>query len=135
MLRQDSAAGRLPLAPGFSCATTSCTWGIGTEAGLGLRRRLDTVPGMIYCHTKERGMGKAKIAITLDEKIVDRIDRLVEQETFSNRSQAIEIALREKLQRFDRTRLVRELTKIDVDQEKALAEEGIAAEVNQWPDF
>jgi len=80
-------------------------------------------------------MGKAKIAITLDEKIVDRIDRLVEQETFSNRSQAIEIALREKLQRFDRTRLVRELTKIDVDQEKALAEEGIAAEVNQWPDF
>ena len=80
-------------------------------------------------------MGKAKIAITLDEKIVGRIDRLVKQEAFSNRSQAIEIALREKLQRFDRTRLARELTKVNVEQEKALAEEGIAAEVNQWPDF
>ena len=80
-------------------------------------------------------MGKAKIAITLDEKIVGRIDRLVKQDAFSNRSQAIEIALREKLQRFDRGRLARELTKVDVAQEKALAEEGIAAEVTQWPDF
>jgi mRNA-degrading endonuclease toxin of MazEF toxin-antitoxin module len=33
-------------------------------------------------------MGKVKVAITLDEKILGRIDRLVRQRTFSNRSQA-----------------------------------------------
>ena len=80
-------------------------------------------------------MGKAKIAITLDEKIVGRLDQLVKQEAFSNRSQAIEAALREKLQRIDRTRLARELTKLDPDYEKALAEEGIATDRAEWPDF
>ncbi len=58
-------------------------------------------------------MGKAKIAVTIDEKIVGRLDQLVKQEAFSNRSQAIEEALRDKLQRLDRTRLARELTKLD----------------------
>ena len=56
-------------------------------------------------------MGKAKIAITLDEKIVGRIDRLVRQRTFSNRSQAIEQAIEEKLSRLDRSRLAREAAK------------------------
>ena len=80
-------------------------------------------------------MGKAKIAITLDEKIVGRLDQLVKQEAFSNRSQAVEAALREKLQRIDRTRLARELTKLDPDYEKAMAEEGIAVDRAGWPDF
>lgn len=35
-------------------------------------------------------MGKTKIAITIDEKIVLRIDHLVKQEAFANRSQVIE---------------------------------------------
>ena len=64
-------------------------------------------------------MGKAKIAITIDEKIVGRLDKLVERATYSNRSQAIEAALREQLQRLDRTRLTRELAKLDPDYEKA----------------
>ncbi len=80
-------------------------------------------------------MGKAKIAITLDEKIVGRLDQLVKQEAYSNRSQAIEAALRDKLQRLDRTRLARELTKLDPDYEKALAEEGIVTEGTEWPEF
>jgi mRNA interferase MazF len=37
-------------------------------------------------------MCKAKIAITLDERIVGRLDRLVHQRAFANRSQAIEQA-------------------------------------------
>ncbi len=80
-------------------------------------------------------MDKAKIAITLDEKIVGRLDQLVKQEAYSNRSQAIEAALRDKLQRLDRTRLARELTKLDPQQEKALAEEGIATDGAEWPAF
>jgi len=80
-------------------------------------------------------MGKAKIAITIDEKIVGRLDKLVERATYSNRSQAIEAALREQLQRLDRTRLTRELAKLDPDYEKALAEEGIATDGTEWPEF
>jgi len=80
-------------------------------------------------------MGKAKIAITLDEKIVSRLDRLVKQEAYTNRSQAIEAAIRDKLQRLDRTRLAQELNKIDPQYEKALAEEGIATDGAAWPEF
>ena len=80
-------------------------------------------------------MGKAKIAITIDEKIVLRLDQLVKQEAFSNRSQAIEQALRDKLQRIDRTRLARELSKLDPKYEKSLAEEGIAKDSVEWPAF
>ena len=80
-------------------------------------------------------MGKAKIAVTIDEKILSVLDRLVSREAFSNRSQAIEEAVREKLQRIDRTRLKRELAKLDPDNEKALAEEGIAMEAAEWPEF
>jgi len=80
-------------------------------------------------------MGKAKIAVTIDERIVSRLDRLVRQETFSNRSQAIEEALRDKLEHIDRTRLARELTKLDPKYEKALAEEGLAKDTSEWPEF
>ncbi len=80
-------------------------------------------------------MGKAKIAISIDEKIVGRIDRLVKQRAFANRSQAIEAAMHEKLARLDRSRLARETAKLDPGAEKALAEEGLAAEQRLWPEF
>jgi metal-responsive CopG/Arc/MetJ family transcriptional regulator len=80
-------------------------------------------------------MPKAKIAVTIDEKIVNRIDRLVQQRTFTNRSQAIEEAMREKLARIDKSRLARESAKLDPDAEKSLAEEGLAAEQKLWPEF
>ena len=80
-------------------------------------------------------MGKAKIAITIDEKIVLRIDKLVKQEAFANRSQAIEEALRDKLNRIDRSRLARESAKLDPKYEQSLAEEGIAVEAAEWPAY
>ena len=80
-------------------------------------------------------MGKAKIAITLDEKIVNRIDRLVQKKAFSNRSQAIEEALQEKLARLDKSRLARESAKLDPEYERALTEEGIAQDSTEWPEF
>jgi metal-responsive CopG/Arc/MetJ family transcriptional regulator len=80
-------------------------------------------------------MGKAKIAITIDEKIVLRIDNLVKQEAFVNRSQAIEEALRDKLNRMDRSRLARESAKLDPKYEKSLSEEGIREDSAQWPEY
>lgn len=51
---------------------------------------------------------KSKIAITLDEKIVKQLDSLVVQQSYKNRSQAIEEAVSEKLDRLKRGRLARE---------------------------
>jgi len=80
-------------------------------------------------------MGKAKIAITLDNEYIDELDRLVEEHYFQNRSQAIRDAVREKLARMKRSRLSMECAKLDQKFEKALAEEGLAKDVNQWPGY
>ena len=70
-------------------------------------------------------MGKEKIAITLDEELVDELDRLVHQRVFPSRSQAIQEAVSEKLRRMKRSRLARECAKLEPAFEKAMAEEGL----------
>jgi Arc/MetJ-type ribon-helix-helix transcriptional regulator len=77
-------------------------------------------------------MGAAKVAITLDEKLLRMVDGWVKQGRYPNRSQAIQAALREKMERWKRTRLVEELGKLDVAEERALAEEWLASET--WPE-
>ena len=44
-------------------------------------------------------MGKEKIAITLDERFISELDRLVDENIFQSRSQAIQEAVSEKLLR------------------------------------
>jgi Arc/MetJ-type ribon-helix-helix transcriptional regulator len=80
-------------------------------------------------------MAKAKIAISLSEQTLGRVDRLVRSGAFSNRSQAIESAVEEKLERLDRVRLARECQKLDPAHEKELAEEGFAEELSKWPAY
>lgn len=80
-------------------------------------------------------MPKAKIAVTLDGKLVSRLDTLVRQARFRNRSQAIEAALQEQLARLQRTRLAEECAKLDRDEERAVAEEGLAHEWRRWPEY
>ncbi len=80
-------------------------------------------------------MAKTKVAVTLDTKLVSKLDGLVREDHFPNRSQAIEAALAEKLARLDRTRLARECAKLDPRQERALAEEGLKTELDEWPAY
>lgn len=77
-------------------------------------------------------MGAAKVAITLDERLLRTVDRWVKQGRYPNRSQAIQAALREKMERWKRTRLADELAKLDVKAEQALAEERLSGET--WPE-
>ena len=79
-------------------------------------------------------MGRAKIAITVDEQALAEIDRLVRQGVFPNRSKAIEEALQDRIQKLHRSRLTRECAKLDVREEQALAEEGYAGE-GEWPEY
>ena len=80
-------------------------------------------------------MSRAKIAISLDEATLARLDRLVEEKFFPNRSRAIEEAVSEKLERLERSRLARECAKLDPIFEKGLAEEGVSQDLAQWPEY
>lgn len=80
-------------------------------------------------------MNKNKIAITLDQGILEKLDRLVKKHIFANRSRAIQEAVEEKLERMSHGRLARECAKLDKAFEKAMAEEGISEELNEWPEY
>lgn len=79
-------------------------------------------------------MSRAKIAVTIDEHALEEIDRLVSTGVFPNRSQAFEIAVKERLARMQRSRLALESAKLDRAEEQALANEGYAGE-DEWPEY
>lgn len=78
---------------------------------------------------------RAKVAITLDEQTLERLDRLVKTQVFPNRSQAIQAAIDEKLARMNKSRLARECAKAKPIFEKSMAEEGMSWELNEWPEY
>ena len=80
-------------------------------------------------------MAKSKVAISLEETTLTRLDLLVEKEVFPNRSQAIQIAVEEKLERLEQSRLARECAKLDPAFEKVLAEEGLSEDQFEWPEY
>jgi metal-responsive CopG/Arc/MetJ family transcriptional regulator len=80
-------------------------------------------------------MSTAKIAITIEEDVLGKLDRLVSSKVFPNRSKAIQEAIIEKLSRVNRSRLARECAKLDPAVEKAIAEEGFLREIEEWPEY
>lgn len=80
-------------------------------------------------------MTKLKIAITLDERALAAVDRLVVERRFASRSQAIQQAVDEKLARIVCSRLAVECSKLDTAFEQHLADEGIEAESATWPEY
>ena len=80
-------------------------------------------------------MPKTKVAVSLDAGLVGRLNALVREARFPNRSYAIEVALEEKLERIDRVRLARECAKLDRREERALAEEAMGEELDAWPEY
>jgi len=78
-------------------------------------------------------MARSKIAVSLDEQTLRQLDRLVAEAIFPSRSQAIQVAVQEKLARLAQGRLARECAKLDPAFEKALAEEGLAEDASAWP--
>ena len=80
-------------------------------------------------------MPKTKVALTLESSLLDQVDDLVERKRFRNRSQAVETALADKLQRLARTRLAREAAKLNPREERRLADEGLAEDFRTWPEY
>lgn len=91
---------------------------------------------MIY-HTLNNNwlMTAKKVAITVDQSLLNQLDRLVEQRVFPNRSRAIQVAIEEKLARLNRSRLAQECAKLNPAEEQALAEEGMEFELDTWSEY
>jgi Arc/MetJ-type ribon-helix-helix transcriptional regulator len=81
------------------------------------------------------GMSAAKVTISLSPELLDRVDRLVQSRKFRSRSQAIQTAIQEKVDRIQRSRLAHECAKLDPVEEQALAEIGIGSETDLWPPY
>ena len=80
-------------------------------------------------------MSTIKVAITIQDHLLDRLDRLVKARVFPNRSKAVQEAVRETVARLDRNRLARECAKLDGKVERSMAEEGMSRELSEWPEY
>ncbi|HEX7586394.1 MAG TPA: ribbon-helix-helix domain-containing protein [Patescibacteria group bacterium] len=80
-------------------------------------------------------MSTAKIAISIEENLLQKLDRLVKAKEFPNRSKAVQGAIEEKLARINHSRLAKECAKLDPKFEKSLAEEGFSLELEKWPEY
>ena len=80
-------------------------------------------------------MPKTKVAVTVDAALLERVNELVRKRQFANRSQAVERALAQSLERLTRARLAGECAKLDSREEKALAEQGLAGSLDTSPEY
>ena len=80
-------------------------------------------------------MAASKIAISIADKTLKRLDLLVKSNVFPNRSKAIQEAVEEKLWRIEKSRLAQECAKLDPKFEQSLAEEGFSSELEEWPEY
>jgi len=85
--------------------------------------------GRTFCHT---GPVVQKIAVTLDRRAVADLDRWVKDGKYPNRSRALQSAVDLLTEREKRTRLARELAKLDPHEERQLAEQGLG---DSWPEY
>jgi len=90
---------------------------------------------MIYCNTGGEIMATSKIAITIDQNTLNRLDLLVKSRLFPNRSRAIQEAVAEKIERIEKSRLARECAKLNPKLEQELSEEGFEMELDAWPEY
>jgi metal-responsive CopG/Arc/MetJ family transcriptional regulator len=80
-------------------------------------------------------MNVAKVTISIESQLLKKVDHLVKERVFHNRSQAFQAAVSEKVSRLDRNRLARECAKLDKQEERAMADLGLASEVDEWPEY
>jgi len=80
-------------------------------------------------------MSQSKIAITIDDELLVKLDRLVKERRFPNRSRAVQEAIRDKLERLKRGRLARECAKLDPKEEQSMAEEAMGVDAELWPEY
>ena len=84
---------------------------------------------------KEGAMSTAKVAISIDDQLLKKVDLLVRENKYPNRSNIIQEAVKEKLFRINNNQLANECAKLDVEFERSMAEEGFTKEIDSWPEY
>lgn len=96
---------------------------------------LDDTMGMTNGNTGGDAMSTAKIAISISEDTLKRLDELVSKARYPSRSRAIQEAVQGMLDLEKGTRLARECSKLDPVEEMSIAEEGMNSEIGSWPKY
>jgi metal-responsive CopG/Arc/MetJ family transcriptional regulator len=78
---------------------------------------------------------KTKVAVSLDDDLVRQVDLLVRDARYPSRSQAIEMAIAEHLDRLRKRRLADACAQLDSDEEIALAESDLESDAAAWPPY
>ena len=80
-------------------------------------------------------MTAAKIAITLDNNLLIKLDYFVRHKMFKNRSQAIQASVYQTIERMEHKRLAKECMKLNANFEQSMAEEGLSMDFKEWPEY
>jgi metal-responsive CopG/Arc/MetJ family transcriptional regulator len=80
-------------------------------------------------------MTAAKIAISIDTSLLERVDALVRRKLFRSRSEVFQLAIGEQIDRYDEDAFARELSKLIPADEQAMADFGLHSEVAEWPAY
>ena len=80
-------------------------------------------------------MGKSTIMITMDDAVLETLDRLVADAVYPDRSLAIQEAVKYRFNRIDDAIFERELAKLDPEFERQMSEEGLAQDLSEWPEY
>jgi metal-responsive CopG/Arc/MetJ family transcriptional regulator len=80
-------------------------------------------------------MSATKVAVSIDQALLERVDSLVRTHTFRSHDEMIQEAISEKVSRMDSSALAEECAKLDPKSEQAMADEGLAADLATWPKY
>jgi metal-responsive CopG/Arc/MetJ family transcriptional regulator len=80
-------------------------------------------------------MSATKIHVSIDSSLLQRLDQVVKSRSFASRSEIVQEAVSEKINRLDTASLARECAKLDPMAEQALADEGLQSDLASWPKY
>lgn len=80
-------------------------------------------------------MSMAKIAVSIDNNQLKKIDFYVKKKVFKNRSQVFQQAIQQTLVHLEHDRLAKECAKLDVHFEQEMADIGLNEDLEGWPKY
>ena len=80
-------------------------------------------------------MSVAKVAISIDNKQLKKIDYYIKRKMFKNRSQAFQASIKDTLEKLEHTQLAQECDKLDIAFEQNFADMGLAEDFKTWPQY
>jgi metal-responsive CopG/Arc/MetJ family transcriptional regulator len=80
-------------------------------------------------------MSIAKIAVSIDDQQLKKIDYYVKKHVFKSRSQAFQLSIQHTLEQLEHGRLARECAKLDPHEEQDIADMGLDEDLESWPKY